>query len=56
MEDLDAMLKSLDFPVRKWQGHRRVIGGGRRLMPRKAGGSYEALNLESSSGTGEGRQ
>lgn len=38
MEDLDAMLKSLDFPVRKWEGHRRVIGRGRRSMPRKPGG------------------
>ena len=45
MEDLDALLKSLDFPVRKLESHRRVISRGRRLMPRKPKGSYEALNF-----------
>lgn len=29
MEDLDAILKSLDFPVRQGKGHRRVTGMGR---------------------------
>lgn len=38
MEDLDAMLKGLDFPVRKWEGHRRVISRGRRSMPRNPRG------------------
>lgn len=34
MEDLDVMLKGLDFFVRKWEGYRRVISRGRRLMLR----------------------
>lgn len=53
-EDWDALLKSLDFPVRKCEGHGRVIS--KRLVAREAKGSCEVLNLDSSSGTGEKRQ
>lgn len=35
MEDFDAMLKSLDFPLIQWEGHRRVTGRDRSLNTKK---------------------
>ena len=39
-------LKSLGFPVRKWESHRRVISQGRRLMPRKPKGQLWGSELK----------
>lgn len=44
-----------DFPVRKWEGHRRIISRSRRLMARKPRGKLRGPELDSSSGTGEER-